>query len=203
MKYAFSILAIIFHVNVVSANEVNPPYIKPIEDYIKNHPNDFFTYRQEGTKKEETKFVSLEKSDLKIINGGSYPAGTALATLGKSLQYTLGLFNYDPKNDFTVETVSFHFTPSKGNTQTTVCNVKHYTQCGYADISACATMEGGKGYGHKGYSADSLDHSFVYNQELFAVCTSRDPKVVQSRMHQKLVKPEMLDGKSGNKNASK
>ena len=202
MKYALSLLAIIFYVNVVNANEVNPPYIKPITDYIKNHPNDFFTYRQEGTKKEETKFVSIEKSDVKIVSGGSYPAGTALTTLGKSVHYTIGLFNYDPKNDYAVETVSFHFSKN-GNAQTTVCNIKHYTQCGYADISTCASMEGGKGHGNKGYSADSLDHNFVYNQELFAICTSRDPKVVQSRMGRKIVKPENGDAKSGNQNVAK
>jgi hypothetical protein len=191
------------------AGETNPPYLKSMSDYVESNSNDFFTYWEKGTKKEETHFISIDKDlktnkpKIKIVSGGSYPSSTVIESMAKSLSYISGLFSYDPKNDFSVETISFHFSHSKGNTQSTVCNVKHYTQCGYADITACATMEGNKGYGSKGYSADSLGHNFIYNQDLFARCTSRDPNIVQSRLHHKIIETKVPNDKVGKDGVSK
>lgn len=177
------------------AGENEAAYIKSISNYISNHPNDFFTYRAEGESKEQIKYVPINKNaktgqpDFSIASGGSFPAGTLLPTMGKPVSYIKGLFYFQPKDSYDIETISINFSDSSGKKQSLVCVITDYKLCGEAQISSCATMENGKGNGKKGYSAAPLQNSFRYNQDLFQKCEDKKNEVNNSRMKGKVIEP--------------
>lgn len=179
----------------VHANENEAAYIKTIANYISSHPNDFFTYRAEGESKEQIKYVPVSKNtktgqpDFSITAGGSFPAGTILPSMAKPLSYIKGLFYFQPKDSYDIETISINFSDLSGKKQSLVCVVTDYKLCGEAQISSCATMEDGKGYGKKGYSASPLQNSFLYNQDLFQKCEDKKNEINNSRVKGKAIEP--------------
>jgi hypothetical protein len=103
-------------------------------------------------------------------------------SIAKPLSYLVSIYDDNPKLNYETNTISLYFTDASGKEQNTVCVITDYKGCGEVKIDYCASVEDGKGYGNKGYSADTFGgNDYIYNQDLFQKCEERSLKIYNSR----------------------